>query len=109
MHRPKPGDENGGPKLADKPQRHGERKEDIAAVQNEIDPVIAFGMIPVSEPCIVEEQGQNRQRAVKAGFHYWPPIGMAEDQPDVLGSSFVDLFLLKQNAVIERKLRMKRI
>jgi len=78
-------------------------------VQNEIDPVIAFRAIPVPEHRIVEEKGQNRERAVEAGFDCGPPIGVPEDQPDIPEGSRVDLFFLQQNAVIERKPRVKRV
>lgn len=94
---------------ADKPQGHSERQQDIARVQNEIDPVITFRALRVPEHRVVEEKGQNRQRAVEASFDCGPPISVSEDQPDIPEGSHVDLFFLQQNAVIERKPRVKRV
>ena len=78
-------------------------------MQNEIDPVIAFRALSVPEHRIVEEKGQNRERPVEPGFDCGPPIAVPEDQSDILEGSRVDLFFLQQNAVIERKPRVKLV
>ena len=84
MNGPDGGDENRRPQFPYQPQRQAVNQQDVAGMQQKIDPVIAAGLVAVAENRVVEEIRERGEGPVEAALAVGPPVGSMKDQPDIL-------------------------
>jgi hypothetical protein len=76
-------------------------------VQEEIDPVIAGGVVGVAEGVIIEQVGQGGQWPVESADCLRVPIVFVEDGPDVIGAGIAQAWVFEDDEfVIQGKARV---
>ena len=53
-----------------------------------VKPMIALGMIAITEHRVIEKVRQRCDRPVQAAFHLGPIISVLQNQPHILGAGF---------------------
>ena len=78
------GYKKGQPALPNEPAGESINQKHIAEMQKEIDPVISGRRIGIPEDCIVEEIRKCCEWAIESRLPSRPPIGVVENQTDIL-------------------------
>ena len=100
MDSPDGGDEDRRPQLPHQPQRQSVHQQDVAGMQQEIDPVIAGGLVAVAEDRVVEEIRERGDGPIEAALAVGPPVSLVEDQADVLRGGFANAWILQKQALV---------
>jgi hypothetical protein len=90
--------------IGDEPPGKGEDQKDIPGMEQEIDPMIPGRMAGIAEDRVIEEVRQGGDGPIQAAFPSGPPIGMLEDQRQIVERGFVDPAVTEdESAIIEYK------
>ena len=100
MDSPDGGDENRRPQLPHQPQRESVHQQDVAGMQQEIDPVVAGGLAAVAEDRVVEEIGERGDGPIEAALAVGPPVSPVKNQADVLRGGFANARILQKEALV---------
>jgi hypothetical protein len=110
MDGPDGGDEDRRPRLPHQPQRQGVHQQDVAGMQQEIDPVIAGWLVSVAEDRVVEKIGERGDGPIEATLAVGPPVSLVENQADVLWGGLAKARVLQKEAlVIKREAGAERV
>ena len=89
-----------GPLIPHKAARKYKNQQYVAEMQQEINPVIPSGLIGVAEDGVIEQVRQRGERAIKSCFSAGPPIGVMENQTDVLRCDRPNAGIFKQKSFV---------
>jgi hypothetical protein len=88
------------PEQPAQPQRERVNQKGVAAVQEQVDGVIAGTLAFAAKDGIVEQIGERRDRPVQAAFGMWPPVRVAKDQVDVVGGGLSNAGIFEKEGLV---------
>ena len=97
---PEGSDEESGQAGAGETQGEGVREEHVAGVEQEVDGVIAGGVVGVAENRIVEEIREGGEGAVEAALAVGPPVGVLEDEGEIFGGGGAEAGVVEEEAAV---------